>query len=141
MGHLPAQSRRADAGNGDEPRTGLSVERVCRRPACPHQPGHPPPPGPLAGTRPPPGGTDEQPVAVDARHAGTVLRRRAGHGRQRAPGRPRRRAHADAMVARPQRRLLASRSRAPALTGADGAAVWLRGRQRRSSAARPAFAA
>jgi maltose alpha-D-glucosyltransferase/alpha-amylase len=49
---------------------------------------------------------DEQPAAVDAGHAGAVLRRRDRHGRQHLPGRPRRRAHADAVDQRPQRRLL-----------------------------------
>ncbi len=40
----------------------------------------------------------------------TLLRRRDRHGRQLLSRRPRRRAHADAMVRRPQRRLLARRS-------------------------------
>ena len=39
-------------------------------------------------------------------HAGHLLRRRDRHGRQRLPRRPRRRAHADAVEPRPQRRLL-----------------------------------
>ncbi len=52
------------------------------------------------------------PAAVDARHAGDLLRRRDRHGRQHLSRRPRRRAHADAVVARPQRRLLPRRSRA-----------------------------
>jgi maltose alpha-D-glucosyltransferase / alpha-amylase len=41
-------------------------------------------------------------------HAGALLRRRDRHGRQHLPGRPQRRAHADAVERRPQRRLLAA---------------------------------
>ncbi|CPJ14489.1 Uncharacterised protein [Bordetella pertussis] len=141
MGHFPAQPRRADPGDGDQPRTRLPVERLRGRAARAHQPGHPAPPGAAARARPAPHRTDEQPAAVHAGHAGAVLRRRAGHGRQHPPGRPRRRAHAHAMVARPQRRLLARRPRAPAAAAADGAAVRLRGGQRGGAAARPAFAA
>ncbi len=112
VGHLPAQPRRTDAGDGHQPRTRLPVERLCGRSARAHQPGHPPPAGAAAGTRPAPRRIDEQPAAVHAGHAGALLRRRTGHGRQRAPGRPRRRVPADAVVARPQRRLLARRPRA-----------------------------
>ena len=66
---------------------------------------------PLHGARPPPHRADEPPAAVDARHAGDLLRRRDRHGRQRLSRRPQRRAHADAVVAGPQRRVLARRSR------------------------------
>ena len=44
-------------------------------------------------------------------HAGDLLRRRDRHGRQHLSRRPRRRAHADAVVARPQWRLLAAPTR------------------------------
>ena len=44
-------------------------------------------------------------------HAGHLLRRRDRHGRQRLPRRPQRRAHADAVERRPQRRLLAPPTR------------------------------
>ena len=44
-----------------------------------------------------------------ARHADHLLRRRDRHGRQRLPRRPQRRAHADAVERRPQRRLLRRR--------------------------------
>ena len=47
-----------------------------------------------------------------AGNAGPLLRRRDRHGRQLLSRRPRRRAHADAMVGRPQRRLLAAPTRA-----------------------------
>ena len=42
------------------------------------------------------------PAVLAARHAGDLLRRRDRHGRQHLPRRPQRRAHADAMVGRPQ---------------------------------------
>ena len=57
-----------------------------------------------------------------------LLRRRDRHGRQRLPRRPRRRAHADAVDGRPQRRLLARRLRAALPAAADGS---------RSTATRP----
>ena len=46
-------------------------------------------------------------LLLAARHAGDLLRRRDRHGRQHLPRRPQRRAHADAVERRPQRRLLA----------------------------------
>ena len=64
---------------------------------------------PLHGERPRAHRADEQPAAVDARHADHLLRRRDRHGRQHLPRRPQRRAHADAVEPRPQRRLLARR--------------------------------
>ena len=85
MGHLPAQPRRTDAGDGDRPGARLSLVHLCRRQARAHQPRHPPPPGAAAGTRPPPHRADERPAAVDARHAGDLLRRRDRHGRQHLP--------------------------------------------------------
>ena len=50
-------------------------------------------------------------AVLAARHAGHLLRRRDRHGRQRLPRRPQRRAHADAVERRPQRRLLAAPTR------------------------------
>ena len=46
-------------------------------------------------------------LLLAARHAGHLLRRRDRDGRQHLPRRPQRRAHADAVERRPQRRLLA----------------------------------
>ena len=111
MGRLSAQSRRTDARNGDRQRARLSVADLRRRPARAHQSRHPPPARAAAGARSPPHRTDEQPVAVDAGNAGHLLRRRNRHGRQYPSGRPQWRAHADAMVAGPQRRIFARRSR------------------------------
>jgi maltose alpha-D-glucosyltransferase / alpha-amylase len=76
---------------------------ICGRPMPPtaraHQSRHPPPPRAADGARPPQDRADERPAAVDARHAGDLLRRRDRHGRQHLSRRPRRRAHADAVVA------------------------------------------
>ena len=50
-----------------------------------HQSRHPPPPRTAAGTRPAADRADERPAAVDARHAGDLLRRRDRDGRQHPP--------------------------------------------------------
>ena len=72
---------------------------------------------------------------------GDLLRRRDRHGRQHLSRRPRRRAHADAVVARPQWRLL-PRQPAAALCAADpGSDLRLPGGQRRGAAAQPGLAA
>ena len=52
VGHLPAQPRRADPGDGDRRGARLHVPRVRHGPAHAHQPGHPPPPGAADGQRP-----------------------------------------------------------------------------------------
>ena len=110
VGDVPAQPRRADARNGDRRRARLSVVDLCGRSARPHQSRHPPPPRAADGQRPAQDRADELPAAVDAGHADHLLRRRDRHGRQHLSRRPQRRAHADAVDARPQRRLLALRS-------------------------------
>ena len=111
VGDVPAQPRRADAGDGDRRRARLHVPRLRARPAGAHQPRHPPPPGAAARQRPPPHRADERAAVLAARHAGHLLRRRDRHGRQHLPRRPQRRAHADAVERRPQRRLLARPTR------------------------------
>ena len=76
-----------------------------------------------------------------ARHAGHLLRRRDRDGRQHLPRRSQRRAHADAVDRRPQRRLLARRSGA-ALRAADhGSGLRLPGDQRRGAGALAVLAA
>ena len=82
-----------------------------RRAARAHQSRHPPPPRAAARERPAQDRAAELAAALDAGHAGALLRRRDRHGRQHLSRRPRRRAHADAMVAGPQRRLLAAPTR------------------------------
>ena len=79
-----------------------------------HQPRHPAPPRAAARQRPPSHRADERAAALAARHAGPLLRRRDRDGRQHLPRRPQRRAHADAVERRPQRRLLARQPAAPA---------------------------
>ncbi len=125
VGDLPAQPRRTDAGNGHQQRARLPLGGLRLRPPRAYQPRHPPPAGAADGARPPPHRADEQPAVLDARHAGDLLRRRDRHGRQHPPRRPRRRAHADAVVAGPQRRLLPRRPRAAGAAAAAGAAVRL----------------
>ena len=108
VGDLPAQPRRADPRDGHRRGARLHVPLLRRRPADAGQRGHPPPPGPAAAERPPQDRADERPAVLAAGHARHLLRRRARHGRQRLPRRPRQRAHADAVEPRPQRRLLAT---------------------------------
>ena len=79
-------------------------------PARPHQCRHPPPAGAADGQRPAQDRADELAAAVVSGHADHLLRRRNRHGRQHLSRRPQRRAHADAMDAGPQRRLLPRRS-------------------------------
>ena len=73
------------------------------------------------------------------RHAGHLLRRRDRHGRQHLPGRPQRRAHADAVERRPEWRLLPRRYRAPLRPADHGSGVRLSGDQRRGAGALPVF--
>ena len=108
VGALPAQPRRADAGDGHRRGTRLHVPRLRPRPAEPHQPGHSPPAGAAAGQQSRRDRADERPALLAARHARDLLRRRDRHGRQHLPGRSQRRAHADAVERRPQRRLRAA---------------------------------
>ena len=74
-------------------------------------------------------------------HAGPLLRRRDRHGRQHLPRRPQRRAHADAVERRPQRRLLARQPAAAVPAGDHRPRVPLRGGQRRGAAEQPELAA
>ncbi len=133
VGDLPAQSRRADARDGDGPRARLPLELLRGRPARADQPRHPPPPRAAARTRSSTHRADELAAAVDAGYAGDLLRRRDRHGRQHPPRRSRRRPHADAVVARPQRRLLARESVVAGAAGDHGSAVRLRRGQRRDA--------
>ena len=80
--------------------------------------GHPPAAGAAAGERPQPDRTVHRAAAVAARVAGALLRRRDRHGRHHLAGRPRRRAHTDAVDARPQRRVL-HRQPGPAVPAAQ----------------------
>ena len=82
VGDLPAQPRRADARDGDRRGARLPVADLRQGLPRPHQSRHPPPPGAADGQRPAQDRADERAAAVDARHAGHLLRRRDRHGRQ-----------------------------------------------------------
>ena len=118
VGHLPAQPRRAHARDGHRRRARLHVQRVRQRPADEGQHRHPAPARPAARQLPRPDGAVHRAAAVAARLAGPLLRRRDRHGRQHLARRPRRRPHADAVDARPQRRLL-DRRPGPAVPAGD----------------------
>ena len=143
VGDLPAQPRRADARNGDRrasaticgtfyaadrrARINLGIRRRL---------------APLLEQRPAQDRADERLLLSHAGHAGDLLRRRDRHGRQHLSRRPRRRAHADAVVARPQRRLLAAPTRQRLYPAADhGPDLRLPGGQRRGAAREPGIAA
>ena len=98
------------------------------------QPRHPPPAGAAPRRRARRDRADARDPVLASRLAGAVLRGRDRDGRQRLPGRPRRRPDADAVDGRPQRRLLARRLRAAVPAAADGPGVRLPGGQRRSPA-------
>ena len=133
VGDVPAQPRRADAGNGDRRRARLSVVDLRRRSARAHQSRHPPAARAADGQRPAQDRADELDPDVDAGHADHLLRRRDRHGRQHLSRRPQRRAHADAVDARPQWRLLALRSGAAVPAADHGPGLRLPGRQRRGA--------
>ena len=131
VGHLPAQPRRADARDGDRRRAGLHVRRVRQGPPDEAEHRDPPAPRPARRQRPAGDGAAPRHAVLPARQPDPLLRRRDRHGRQHLPRRPRRRAHADAVVAGPQRRLLQGRLRPALLRPADGPGVRLPGAQRR----------
>ena len=90
------------------------------------------PPARAAARQPAPAdGAVPRPAVLDAGQPGPVLRRRDRHGREHPPRRPRRRAHADAVDARPQRRLLHGRLRAAVPAADHGPGLRLPGRERR----------
>ena len=112
VGPVPAQPRRADARDGHRRGARLHVRGVRQGPADEAQPRHPPAARAAARQRPRRDRADARDPVLAARLAGPLLRRRDRDGRQRLPRRPRRRAHADAVDGRPQRRLLARGLRA-----------------------------
>ena len=135
VGPVPAQPRRADARDGHRRGARLHVRRVRQGPADEAQPRHPPAPRAAAGRRPRRDRADARDPLQPAGLAGPVLRRRDRDGRQRLPRRPRRRAHADAVDRRPQRRLQPRGLRPALRAAADGPRLRLPGRQRRGPAA------
>ena len=96
---------------------------------------------PLHAERPAQDRADERSAVRPPGHAGHLLRRRARHGRQRLPRRPRRRAHADAVESRPQRRVLDRQPPAAVPAGDHRPRVPLRDGQRRGPVEQPQLAA
>ncbi len=141
VGAVPPQPRRADARDGHRRRARLHVSRVHTGPPGAHQPRHSPAPRPAARQRPQAHRADERVAVLAPRHARPLLRRRDRDGRQHLSGRSQRRAHADAVERRPQRRLLARQPAAPLSAGRDGPRIPLRKRQRRGPGPEPALAA
>ena len=125
VGAVPAQPRRADAGNGHRRRARLFVVDLRQRSPRPHQCRHPPPAGAADGQRPAQDRADELAAAVVPGNADHLLRRRDRHGRQYLSRRPQRRPHADAVDAGPQWRLLARRPRAALRADHHGPGLWL----------------
>ncbi|MDR9256331.1 hypothetical protein FEP14_02868 [Burkholderia multivorans] len=125
VGRVPAQSRRAHARDGHRFRARPALADLRERPPRAPEPRDPAPARTADGARPPPHRADQFAAAVDARHARHLLRRRDRHGRQHPSRRPRRRAHADAVVVGPQRRLLARRSGTARAAARHGFAVRL----------------
>jgi trehalose synthase-fused probable maltokinase len=77
--HVPAQPRRADAGDGHRRGARLHVPRLRHDPAGPDQPRHPPPAGAAARQRPR-DRADERPALLAARHAGLYYGDEIGMG-------------------------------------------------------------
>ena len=75
------------------------------------------------------------PALLVSGHAGDLLRRRDRHGRQHLPRRSQRRADADAVDRRPQRRVLARRSGAALCAADHGSGLRLSGGERRGAGA------
>ena len=138
VGALPAQPRRADARDGDRRGARLHVPRL-RRPTRRRASTS----ASAAASRRCSATTaadraDERAALLAAGHARHLLRRRDRHGRQHLPRRPQRRAHADAVERRPQRRLLAREPAAalPARRSSTPSTTTRRSTSRRSRATR-----
>src|SRR5919112_1755400 len=132
---LPAQPRRADARDGDRRGTRLHVHGVRQGSAHEAQRRDPAAARPPARQRPRRDRADARDPVLAAGLPGALLRRRDRDGRQRLPRRPRRRADADAVDGRPQRRLLARGLRAALRATADGPRLRLPGGERGGAAA------
>ena len=141
VGHVPAEPRRVDPRDGDGRGARLHVPRLRGRPAGAHQPRDPTATGSTARQRPAPDRADERAAVLLAGHPGHLLRRRDRHGGQHLPGRPQRRADADAVEPGPQRRLLGRQP--PAVVPAAGRRPRAPplGYQRRGAAEQPFLAA
>ncbi len=114
---------------------------VRHRSADARQRRHPAPAGAAARKRPAAHRAAQRAAVLAARHADRLLRRRDRDGRQHLPRRPQRRAHADAVDLRSQRRVLEGRSGAAVRPADHGCGLRLPGRQRRGAGALAQLAA
>jgi maltose alpha-D-glucosyltransferase/alpha-amylase len=85
VGHLPAQPRRADLGEGLRGRARLHGGRVREGPPDAPAHGHRPAAGPASRRRPAAGPAALRPAVLAAREPGHLLRRRVAHGGQPLP--------------------------------------------------------
>ena len=97
VGHLPAQPRRADPGDGHRGGARLPLRRVRQGPADEAAHGHRPTPGPAARPGPPTVRAALLPAVHPAREPGPLLRGRDPDGGQPLPRRPRLGADPDAV--------------------------------------------
>src|ERR1700757_4678887 len=130
MGHLAAQPRRVDAGDGHRRRTRLHVRRVRQGSADEGERRDPPPAGATAGQRPRTDRAVHRAAAVAARVTRPLLRRRDRHGRRDLVGGPRRGAYPDAVDTRPQRRVFHGQPRSALPAAEPRPGLWLPGRER-----------
>jgi glycosidase len=93
------------------------------------------------GKRPEADRADEWIAAIDAGHAGYLLRRRNWHGGQHISRRPKRRAHANAVERGMERRVFRGRSGAAVFAGDFESSVWISGSERGVAATVGAFSA
>ncbi len=140
MGDLPAEPRRADAGDGDRRGAGLHVPRLRGGQGAADQRRHPPPAGAAPGERPAADRAAQRAPLLAPGHARPLLRGRDRHGRQLLPGRPQRRAHPHAVERGQERRLLAGQPAAALPAGDRRSHLPLRGGQRRDAAGEPPLA-
>ena len=112
LGRLPAQPRRAHARDGERGVPAGDVRLVRLRPADARQHRHPPPPRAPARQLPRRARARPRAALLAAGQPVPLLRRRDRDGRQHLAARPRQLPHADAVDARPQRRLLDAPTRA-----------------------------
>ena len=135
VGDLPAEPRRAHARDGDRRGARLPPRGVRLGPADADQRRHPAPAGAVARQRSAAHRAAQRAALLPPGHAGRLLRRRDWDGRQHLPRRSQRRANADAMDLRSQRRLLEGRPGTAVRAADHGCDLRLSGRQRRGAGA------
>ena len=120
VGDVPAQPRRAHAGQAVGRRAGGGLRRLRARPGhAAVRPGPAPSPADDARRRPTAAADGLQPAVRPARHADAVLRRGDRDGREPRRRRPPGRAHADAVDRRPDGRVLHGSGRRAVPAAAD----------------------